>query len=183
MTRGTRRLTASGHRSTGSAEVTWELPPGALACGQARQALRGWLAAAGIDPAGAPCDGVVLAASELVANAVVHGLPPVLLTARLTGDGDGQVVTVRVSDGNRQLPEPAPASATADHGRGLAIVATLALRWGASETPGGKETWFEIAVPASADGGSGGRTGCHNGPFGMDGGLSHGAARREALAS
>jgi len=73
--------------------------------------------------------------------------------------------------------------ATAEHGRGLAIVATLALRWGASETPGGKETWFEIAVPASADGGNSGRIGCHNGPFGMDGGLSHGAAHREALAS
>lgn len=125
----------------------------------------------------------MLAASELVANAVVHGLPPVLLTARLAGDGDGQVVTIRVSDGSRRLPEPGPASATAEHGRGLAVVAALALRWGISETSGGKEAWFEMAVPASADGGSSGRIECHNGPFGMDGGVSHGAARREALAS
>ena len=183
MSHRTRRLTAAGHRITGSAEATWELPLGAQACGQARLVLRGWLATAGIDPADGPGADIVLAASELAANATVHGLPPVLLTARLTGDGDGQVVTVRVSDASRQLPEIAPSAELAEHGRGLAIVAALALRWGTIETPGGKETWFEIAVPASADSASSGRTGCHNGPFGMNGEISQGAARREVLAS
>jgi anti-sigma regulatory factor (Ser/Thr protein kinase) len=166
-----------------SAEATWELPLGASACGQARWALRGWLAAAGIDPADGLGAEIVLAASELVANASVHGLPPVLLNARLTGDRVGQVVTVRVNDASRQLPELTPFTALAEHGRGLAIVAALALRWGTGETPGGKETWFEIAVPASADSTSSGPTACHNGPFGLNDAPCPGATRREVLAS
>jgi anti-sigma regulatory factor (Ser/Thr protein kinase) len=148
-----------------------------------RVALRGWLAAAGIDPTDGPGADIVLAASELAANAAVHGLPPVLLTAWLAGGSDDQVVTVRVGDACRQLPELAPATELAEHGRGLAIIAALALRWGTGETSGGKETWFEIAVSASADGASGGRMGCHNDPFSLDGDLSHGATRGEALAS
>ena len=77
----------------------------------------------------------------------------------------------------------AVASPLAEHGRGLAIVAALALRWGSRETPDGKETWFEIAVPTLADSTSSGRAAYHNGPFGMDDELCPGGTRKEALAS
>lgn len=183
MSAAGRRLAAGGRRSAAGAEAAWELPPGPLASGQARRALSGWLAGAGIDPGDGPGFDVVLAAAELAANAGVHGLPPVLLTARLSGDADGRVVTVRVSDAGTRPVRPVVVSPLAEQGRGLAIVAALALRWGTGEVPGGKEAWFEIAVPALAAGESSGRAASRNGPFGMNDELSPAAARREALAS
>ena len=87
---------------------------------------------------------VVLLTSELVTNAVVHGLGPVQL--RLIDDGPR--LRVEVSDGETtSLPlesrRPAPVEAS---GRGLLIVDRLADRWGCRQrrTPPGKVVWFEL---------------------------------------
>jgi hypothetical protein len=178
-----KRVVAAGVRTAATAQAAWELPYGPSAARQARHALSGWLGSAGIDPADGPGTDIVLGAAELAANAGVHGLPPILLTARVAGDGDERLVTVGVSDASPQLPRSGVVSALAEHGRGLGIVAALALRWGSRRTPGGKETWFEIAVPTPADSTSSEPPAYHIGSFGMDEDLRPGATRAEALAS
>ena len=87
---------------------------------------------------------VVLLASELVTNAVLHGRGPVEL--RLSDDGDR--IKIEVNDGD---PDPLPPSAAippdGQHsGRGLLIVDSLADRWGSRprRTPPGKIVWFEL---------------------------------------
>jgi anti-sigma regulatory factor (Ser/Thr protein kinase) len=178
-----RRLTAVCRRSAGSARAEWELPYGPTAARQARHALEGWLDSVGIDPADGPGPDIVLAASELAANAGLHGLPPIVLEARLTGDGDDQLVAVSVSDSSSQQPRSAVVSPVAEHGRGLGIVDALARRWGSRQTSDGKAMWFEIAVPTPARSTSGARGTYHNGPFEMDDERCPGATRSGALAS
>jgi anti-sigma regulatory factor (Ser/Thr protein kinase) len=91
-------------------------------------------------------DLVVLLTSELVTNAVVHGLGPVQLVLR----EDGDCVRVEVGDGEPRLPDgPGTATERDVSGRGLLILDRLADRWGAhpSRTPPGKVVWFEVQRP------------------------------------
>jgi anti-sigma regulatory factor (Ser/Thr protein kinase) len=89
-------------------------------------------------------DIVVLLTSELVTNAVLHGLGPVQLMLI----EDGNLVTVEVSDGEAgPLPMAPRRPADVDsHGRGLLVVDHLADRWGcrARRTAPGKTVWFEL---------------------------------------
>lgn len=183
MSAARKRTVAAGVRTATEIQAAWELPYGPLAAAQARRALSSWLAGFGIDPTDGGGFDIVLAASEVAANAGVHGLPPVLLHAWLDRDGSGWLVTVCVSDASPMLPGTSAASSLAEHGRGLSIVAALALRLDIRETADGKATWFTIAVPSPADPAGRGRTTYHNGPFGMNSKVNRGAARREALAS
>ena len=86
----------------------------------------------------------ILLTSELVTNAVVHGLGPVQL---LLSDDDGRLI-IEVSDGKLgPLPRtPGRPSGAAESGRGLLIVERLAARWGcrARRMPPGKVVWFEL---------------------------------------
>ena len=93
-------------------------------------------------------DLVVLLASELVTNAVLHGRGPVEL--RLSDDG--LRVRVEISDGD---PAPLPTtgrrpSSDRPSGRGLLIVDDLADRWGCRRRrlPLGKTVWFELRHPS-----------------------------------
>jgi anti-sigma regulatory factor (Ser/Thr protein kinase) len=78
-------------------------------------------------------------ASELVANAIVHGSAPVVLSVFFQ-DPD---VSVEVSDGDphtenvqlRSADDPEPG------GHGLKIVASFADRWGVRPSPHGKTVW------------------------------------------
>jgi anti-sigma regulatory factor (Ser/Thr protein kinase) len=86
---------------------------------------------------------VVLLTSELVTNAVVHGLGPIHLLL----DDDGARLRIEVSDGESALPPgPGKPDAARESGRGLLIVDRLADRWGSSSrrTPPGKIVWFEV---------------------------------------
>jgi anti-sigma regulatory factor (Ser/Thr protein kinase) len=88
---------------------------------------------------------VVLVVCELVTNAVVHGLPPVGLRLRvISGFAAG-----RVTDRSSALPVPAVAGVEAEDGRGLAIVAAMAARWGTHLLPEseGKAVWFAFRGP------------------------------------
>ncbi|GGZ93194.1 ATP-binding protein [Streptomyces bluensis] len=87
-------------------------------------------------------ENIVLAVSELVANAIEHGCGDMGLTVLYACEE----IRVEVTDGN-----PAPAKLTfADDedvsGRGLFLVAVLARKWGVSED--GKTTWCVFRVPA-----------------------------------
>ncbi|MFI8856489.1 ATP-binding SpoIIE family protein phosphatase [Streptomyces prasinus] len=86
----------------------------------------------------------VLAASELVANSLQHGTPPMHLRLRRT---DRRLI-VEVTDGDDHLPRRRRAEPADESGRGIAIVATIASNWGSRRTPGGgKAVWCEFALP------------------------------------
>ncbi|MER6531390.1 SpoIIE family protein phosphatase [Streptomyces sp. NPDC001508] len=86
----------------------------------------------------------VLAASELVANSLQHGTPPMRLRLRRT---DRRLI-VEVTDGDDHLPRRRRAEPGDESGRGIAIVATIASTWGSRRTPGGgKAVWCEFLLP------------------------------------
>lgn len=88
------------------------------------------------------CDLGVVAVSELVANAVTHGLPPVRLSMRRT---DRRLI-IDVRDGDDHLPRRRLARDLDENGRGIGIVASLATNWGARATPEGKSVWCEFPL-------------------------------------
>ncbi|MGW0931909.1 ATP-binding SpoIIE family protein phosphatase [Streptomyces sp. NPDC002644] len=91
------------------------------------------------------CDLGVLAASELVANSLQHGIPPMRLRLRRT---DRRLI-VEVTDADDHLPRRRRAEPGDESGRGIAIVATISSSWGCRRTPGGgKAVWCEFALPA-----------------------------------
>ncbi|OAR23944.1 PAS sensor protein [Streptomyces sp. ERV7] len=86
----------------------------------------------------------VLAASELVANSLQHGTPPMRLRLRRT---DRRLI-IEVTDGDDHLPRRRRAEPGDESGRGISIVATIASSWGSRRTPGGgKAVWCEFALP------------------------------------
>ncbi|WP_330458624.1 SpoIIE family protein phosphatase [Streptomyces sp. NBC_00820] len=86
----------------------------------------------------------VLATSELVANSLQHGTPPMRLRLRRT---DRRLI-IEVTDGDDHLPRRRRADPADESGRGIAIVATIATSWGARRTPGGgKAVWCEFVLP------------------------------------
>ncbi|KUN10180.1 PAS sensor protein [Streptomyces yokosukanensis] len=86
----------------------------------------------------------VLAASELVANSLQHGTPPMRLRLRRT---DRRLI-IEVTDGDDHLPRRRRAEPGDESGRGIAIVATIASGWGSRRTPGGgKAVWCEFVLP------------------------------------
>ncbi|MFI5657915.1 SpoIIE family protein phosphatase [Streptomyces sp. NPDC051684] len=89
----------------------------------------------------------VLAASELVANSLQHGTPPMRLRLRRT---DRRLI-IEVTDGDDHLPRRRRAEPADEAGRGIAIVATIASNWGSRRTPdGGKAVWCEFVLPEGA---------------------------------
>jgi len=83
-----------------------------------------------------------LMTTELVTNAVVHAQTPYTLTVDV--DVDATIVRVDVRDADPTLPKVGPMPrADAASGRGLALIAQMAQRWGCDAAPGGKSVWFE----------------------------------------
>jgi len=97
-------------------------------------------------------DAGVLAVSELVTNAVLHGGDPITLRVTTLP----RTVRVAVSDGSSWPPEPRrrswwqrPSTGRSEHhGRGLAIVERVTDQWGcapAVQSPG-KTVWCNLTV-------------------------------------
>ncbi|MFF0451267.1 SpoIIE family protein phosphatase [Streptomyces sp. NPDC004609] len=87
----------------------------------------------------------VLATSELVANSLQHGTPPMRLRLRRT---DRRLI-IEVTDGDDHLPRRRRAETEDEAGRGISIIAAIASSWGSRRTPGGgKAVWCEFALPA-----------------------------------
>ena len=89
----------------------------------------------------AVCDVAELLSSELVTNAVVHARSSVELEAAYD---DTSALRIDVYDRSPDEVDraPTPAAEGAEGGRGLAIVARLASRWGVEPCSHGKRVWF-----------------------------------------
>jgi len=104
------------------------------------QALSGW-----DDDEGDLMDTVTLLVSELVTNAVIHAGSDVEVMVRLTSTA----ARIEVSDASASSISPRDATTEEDSGRGLALVGSLAQRWGVRPAPGGGKTvWFEVSRSA-----------------------------------
>lgn len=82
--------------------------------------------------------------SELVTNAILHGMPPISVRVRGTRDHPRVEIrdaSVRPPTVNVQMTEEENLLAT--FGRGLGLVALHSAAWGAELTPEGKVVWFE----------------------------------------
>lgn len=89
---------------------------------------------------------VLLLASELVTNAVVHGRSEVGLEV----DAPGDLLRVSVHDENSRPPRIEDDDPDALDGRGMQLVDALAEQWGVEQRPIGKAVWFTVrSVPAS----------------------------------
>ena len=82
----------------------------------------------------------VLLTDEVVTNAVVHGGGQFVLTAEV----DARTLKVVVTDPSSATPHVLTPSVDREHGRGMAIVASLASAWGADLDDSGKAVWFTL---------------------------------------
>ena len=88
-------------------------------------------------------EGVLLATSEVVTNAVEHGAPPIDLRVAAADSR----LRVEVRDGSPLPPRMRhgePAGASDVRGRGMTIVDRVTDRWGVEELSDGKAVWFEL---------------------------------------
>ncbi|MEL5954566.1 ATP-binding protein [Streptomyces sp. CLV115] len=111
-----------------------------------RDALVDWACEARIDD-------VLLCVSELVTNALLHGVPPgrgFRLRIRLEpADGALRIEVHDSGDGEVRVADSWAAS-DEEGGRGLLLVAALADKWGVGERNPGKVVWCEFEVPTGA---------------------------------
>jgi anti-sigma regulatory factor (Ser/Thr protein kinase) len=128
---------------------TWQLSAGLEAAAQARRLTNSWLAPWASDTAEVIGD-LVLAVSELTANAAAHGAPPIMLTLSAEARGEDLIVTAAIHDSGTGMPRVFCDDVFGERGRGLAIVQAITGKWGVREaTDGGKDVWCEVAVPGT----------------------------------
>jgi hypothetical protein len=116
------------------------MPCAALSAGGARRLVRTALGVWGLD---ALSDEAELVVSELVGNAARHTrcrLIRVTVT-RLAPDA----ARIAVTDTSNAPPVRREAGVEDVRGRGLAVVAALAFRWGTDPLPWGKRMWAELS--------------------------------------
>lgn len=107
---------------------------------QARRFLDGVLERWRCEPA---IETVQMLLSELVTNAVVHARSRPEVSVLMLGSH----IRIEVADTSSDLPAPALLGGLEPGGRGLAIVAAEASRWGVRPLPsGGKSVWFDVPV-------------------------------------
>lgn len=97
-------------------------------------------------------DDAAVVVSELVGNAVRHGmaLPGDSLIARWHVAADG--LRVEVVDGGTGPTGDRPAApGDAETGRGLELVEALSARWGSTPAPPGTAVWAELPAVLSGD--------------------------------
>jgi anti-sigma regulatory factor (Ser/Thr protein kinase) len=107
-----------------------------------RTVLRG----VGVD--GAVVDDAALVVTELVANAVLHAGGPVSLRVAWAGE-EPRSLRLEVSDGSPSPPIERSYGTGASTGRGIALVARVASRWGVDRDQGGKTVWAELVLDGS----------------------------------
>ncbi|WP_030991316.1 SpoIIE family protein phosphatase [Streptomyces sp. NRRL WC-3744] len=125
-------------RTRGLAEdrlAEWTLPKDPAVVGTARRLAEHQLSAWGLEDLSFTTELIV---SELVTNAIRYGSPPIRL--RMIRD---RSLMCEVSDGSSTAPHLRNARSIDEGGRGLALVAQLAARWGTRFGRRGKTIWSE----------------------------------------
>ncbi|NIH87472.1 ATP-binding protein [Amycolatopsis granulosa] len=139
-TDGSRRPTTQHSTTPELRRAVTRLPEEATAAGRAREfttsALQAWEVPPDLR------DDIVLAASELVTNAVEHGHGEVTVVLRQNGDR----LLLRVWDEDVHVPAPRPVQRSAVRGNGLVIVDAVSESWGYEAAADGKWVWAEFAV-------------------------------------
>jgi len=88
------------------------------------------------------CGVLLLLASELMTNAVVHGSGP----ARLRVNLEEAHLLLAATDSSDRLPVVKDVGPSAPGGRGMRLLQDLSETWGVREDPFGKTVWCRIAV-------------------------------------
>ena len=91
---------------------------------------------------GAPVDRSILAllVSEVLANAMEHGSPPIVAAV----DWDDRRLRVEISDASDAAPVQRRPDVRDPGGRGIWLVDRNASAWGVDWSPEGKSVWFEL---------------------------------------
>ncbi|MFL4908879.1 SpoIIE family protein phosphatase [Streptomyces sp. MMS24-I2-30] len=118
----------------------WRVPTDPAAVSDVRAAVIRQLAQWGLEELTFTTE---LILSELVTNAIRYGRAPV--GVRLLRDSS---LICEVTDGSTTSPHLRYAASTDEGGRGLFLVAQLAVRWGTRYTPSGKVIWAEQPLSA-----------------------------------
>jgi anti-sigma regulatory factor (Ser/Thr protein kinase) len=95
-------------------------------------------------------DDAELVASELTANAVLHGQAEGCACFDVRLRPGYQHLRIEVADTGPSLPRQKTPGSVAETGRGLLLVEAVSQRWGVvRETPAGKTVWAELATDSS----------------------------------
>ncbi|MDT4926297.1 MAG: hypothetical protein QOG01_4010 [Pseudonocardiales bacterium] len=89
---------------------------------------------------------VILVASELVGNAVMHAAASTDRELGIDWDVEADAVVVCVMDASTDFPRQRSTNEDETGGRGLAIVAAIAADWGVRRTEAGKQVWARVPV-------------------------------------
>jgi anti-sigma regulatory factor (Ser/Thr protein kinase) len=90
-------------------------------------------------------DDAMLLVSEVVTNAVKHGVPSDLATVQVAGEISEQTVRVEVVNAGGPFdPESASTDSREPGGRGLLLVDSLSNAWGTDYGDGHTTVWFEM---------------------------------------
>lgn len=85
-------------------------------------------------------DVVMLLATELVTNAVLHARSPIDLEIHCSP----RAIRIEVADRSRLAPQARSYGPEAATGRGLALIEAMATDWGMEPRDDGKVVWFEV---------------------------------------
>lgn len=91
-------------------------------------------------------DAAEMLVSELVTNAVLHARTSFTVSV----ERHDQAVRVSVTDLSSATPRQRSYGNDSTTGRGLRLVATIALSWGVDRTVAGKTVWFEVRAAGDA---------------------------------
>ncbi|MEU6843902.1 ATP-binding SpoIIE family protein phosphatase [Streptomyces sp. NPDC046716] len=89
-------------------------------------------------------DTVVLLASELLGNVLVHTECAAVLGAEISGVQGRRHLRVEVRDRSDEVPHRRAPGELSSSGRGLVLLDLLAHRWNIRPEPEGKTVWFEL---------------------------------------
>ncbi|MEW2139146.1 ATP-binding protein [Streptomyces sp. NPDC005409] len=91
-----------------------------------------------------------LCVSELLTNVITHVGEGTPVTLRISDSGRAARTRVELTDPDpRAWPVPRQAGESDESGRGLALLAAVALRWGVRRAPDGKTVWCELPRESS----------------------------------
>lgn len=118
--------------------ATWNIPANPACVAHARAQANSKLSTWGLEDLSFVAELVI---SELVTNAIRYGGEPIQF--RLIR---GSTLIIEVSDGSNTAPHLRRARVFDEGGRGLLLVAQMALRWGTRHISNGKTIWAELVL-------------------------------------